>query len=186
MYNGRPAEAVVADRGARTGGIDLAHEGVVTRGVLLDIPRARGVRWLEDGEGVDGDDLERAEEQAGTRVEPGDVLYVRTGYGARRPGGSADMPGLTANSLEFIHARQPAIVATDSGTDAFPSGYPSITAPVHCVSMVAMGIWIIDNCDLEHAARRCAELERWHFMTTINPLRLKNSTGSPVNPIAVF
>jgi kynurenine formamidase len=186
MYNGRPANQVVADRGARAGAVDLAHDGVVTRGILLDIPRARGVKWLEDGEGVYGEDMVRAEELTGTQVEPGDVLYVRTGYGARRPGSSDDLPGLTADCLEFIHARQPAIVATDSGTDAFPSGYESMGAPVHCVSMVAMGIWIIDNCDLEGLAVKTAELGRWHFLTTISPLRLKNSTGSPVNPIAVF
>jgi kynurenine formamidase len=186
MYNGGPAASVVADRGARAGGVDLAALGAITRGVLLDVPMARGVEWLEDGEGADAADLERAEALTGTRVEPGDLVFVRTGYGARRPGGTPHLPGLAADSLRFLHARQPAILATDSGTDAYPSPYASLHAPVHGVAMVAMGIWIIDNCDLEALAARAAELGRWNFMVTVAPLRLKNSTGCPVNPIAVF
>jgi kynurenine formamidase len=186
MYNGRPAGAVVTNHGARSGSVELASSGVVTRGILLDVARSRGIKWMEDGDGADSGDLERAEAMTGSRVEPGDVMYVRTGYAARRPGKSLDLPGLTADSLQFIRDREPAIVATDSGTDAFPSGYPSLEAPVHGVAMVAMGMWIIDNCDLESLARKCADLTRWHFMTVISPLRLKNSTGSPVNPLAIF
>lgn len=186
MYNGRPASDVVGDRGARSGSIDLANRGIATRGVLLDIPRVRGTKWLEDGDGVDGEDLEAAERLAGVEVQPGDAMFVRTGYGARRPGSSPDMPGLNADSLEFIHARQPAVIATDTGTDAHPSGYASMPGPVHCVCMVAMGIWLIDACDLEPLSLTTQELARSEFMAVVNPLRLKNSTGSPVNPLAIF
>lgn len=186
MFNGHPSHRVTTDRGALSGSVDLAHEGIVTRGVLLDIPPARGLEWLENGDGVSGDDMLAAEVAAGVTIERGDLLFVRTGYGKRRPSDDPSFPGVTVDCLPFIHERRPAVLATDSGTDAFPSGFPSMEAPVHAVCMVAMGMWIIDNCDLEALSDTCRSLNRWHFLVTIAPLRLKNSTGCPVNPIAVF
>ena len=141
MYNGRPAVAVTTDRGALVGSVDQAAEGIITRGVLLDVPAVRDVDWLEDGEGVFETDLLAAEARAGLHVEPGDVLLVRTGYGKRRPTAGAALPGLTVDSLPFINDRRPAVLGTDSGTDRDSlSGYQSLEAPVHAVCIVAMGM----------------------------------------------
>jgi kynurenine formamidase len=196
MHNGMDAGRVGVERGARAGGIDdVSSRGIVTRGVLIDVPRVRGGELLRGGAGVTLADLEAAERDAGITVEPGDFVLVRTGYGAHRsadadggaPAGSrpsVGMPGLLPSTLPWIYDRGVSVLATDTGTDAFPTAYSFV--PVHTVCMVSMGIFIIDACDLERLATVCAEKGRWHFMISCSPLRLKNATGSPVNPLAVF
>lgn len=194
MYNGVPASVVRADRGAGHGGVDGAGQGIFTRGVLLDAAAARSVDWLEGDVAVTAADLEAAEELAGLRAGPGDVVLVRTGYGARRiqtdPG--RGLPGLGPDCLEWIHDRFPAVIGTDTGTDPTPAGeggghhHGLVASPIHVVALVAMGMWIIDGCELEALAGECRRLNRWEFLFVTAPLRLKNSTGSPINPLAVF
>jgi kynurenine formamidase len=192
MYNGRPAGAVSTMAGASVESVDVIRDGIVGRGVLLDIPRQRGVRWLEPGEGVFPDDLEAAEEAAGVRVGPGDILLVRFGAAALR---QAEGPsrlvferraGLHAACVPWLHERQVAALGSDGAQDMFPSGYPEVRAPLHQIGIVAMGLWLIDNCDLEALADTCAELGRAEFLLSLGTLRIENGTGSPVNPIAVF
>jgi kynurenine formamidase len=196
MYNGRPGTAVTTAIGATDGGIEHARDGVLSRGILLDVPAARDIEWLEDDDAVHYADLTAAERHAGLHAEAGDVVMVRTGYGARRAragatatewkSGGAAMTGLAADCLPWFHERDVAVLATDCGTDASPSPYPGVPAPVHAVAMVAMGIWIVDNCDLEPLATKCQEFDTFAFLLTLSPIRFKNSTGSPVNPIATF
>jgi hypothetical protein len=57
---------------------------------------------------------------------------------------------------------------------------------VHLVGLVAIGLWLLDNCDLDELAATCASLGRWEFMLSVLPLRLAGATGSPVNPVAFF
>jgi kynurenine formamidase len=192
MYNGQPASAVVTTRGATAGGVDIVRNGICTRGVLLDIPAVRGDEPLVGNEAVTPDQLEAAEEAAGLRVEPGDVVLLRTGYGATRttrgqqPSLTPEQPGVAASCLPWIYDRAPAVLATDTATDPSGAHAGRVNAPVHSVCMVAMGMWIIDGCDLEALAKTCQELGRWEFLFFGAPLRLKNATGSPMNPIAVF
>ena len=84
MYNGKPRELVRTVDGATAGSIELVGEGIVSRGVLLDIARVRGVPWLEATDPVFPEDLEAAEAGQGVHVEPGDILFVRTGYPKQR------------------------------------------------------------------------------------------------------
>ena len=95
-------------------------------------------------------------------------------------------PGLHAACAPWLHQRQVAALGSDSAQDLFPSGYPALRAPLHQVGIVAMGLWLIDNCDLEGLAAMCEGLGRWEFLLTIAPLRIQAGTGSPVNPIAIF
>jgi len=186
MYNGMPASAVSGSTGAHQGSIELAAGGIVTRGVLLDVANVRRTDSLGDGEAVTGDDLRAAEEAGGVLVEPGDAIFVRTGYPTRRPTGNMAQPGLSTDCLGFLRMREPAVLATDCATDLHPSGYSGCDAPVHIVTVVAMGMWIVDNCDFELLAHTASAARRWEFLATISPLRLKNCTGSPVNPLAMF
>jgi kynurenine formamidase len=192
IYNGRPAHLVTSREGAQVESVDLLHNGVMTRGVLLDIARAKGKDWLELGEPVLPADLEAAEQAGGVRVEPGDILLIRTGYVRRRhergpvnpmQDGS---PGPQAACLPWLHQRGIAMLGSDTHNDLSPSGYPNFPLPVHVVGIVAMGLWLIDNCNLEDLAQACAARQRWEFLLTIAPLRLRNVTGSPVNPLAIF
>jgi kynurenine formamidase len=192
IYNGRPAHLVTSREGAQVESVDLLHNGVMTRGVLLDIARTKGKDWLELGEPVLPADLEAAEQACGVRVEPGDILLIRTGYVRRRhergpvnpmQDGS---PGPQAACLPWFHQRGIAMLGSDTHNDLSPSGYPNLPLPVHVVGIVAMGLWLIDNCNLEDLAQACATRQRWEFLLTIAPLRLCNVTGSPVNPLAIF
>ena len=190
MYNGKPASAVTAQQRATVGGIDIAQNGVVTRGVLLDIAQLRGKEWLEAGEAVFPEDLEAAEEAQGVRLEEGDALLLRLGWYKRRqeigPPTPPERPGLHAATLPWLHERGISIVAADASQDVNPSGYSEMRSPIHSVGIVGMGLWLIDAGNCEELVRVCRELNRWEFMFIVAPLRFQNATGSPVNPLAVF
>ena len=192
MYNGHPANMVTSREGAQVHSVDVAHRGIVTRGVLLDVAKTAGKAWYEPGEGVMPADLEAAEEMSQVKVGPGDVLLVRTGnYRKRLERGPSDpnaegSPACHVACAPWFHDRAIAMLGTDTPNDVRPSGYPGIFNPLHTVALVAMGLWMIDNCNLEELSRACEEKRRWDFMLAIGPLRLFNVTGSPVNPIAIF
>ncbi len=191
MYNGHDAGLVTDWLGAVRLDVRDLRDGIVTRGVLLDVARARG-RAFEPGEPVMPADLEAAEALGGFTVEPGDVLLLRTGDGARR---LADwktyepdtQPGFQAACLPWLHERGVAAIGSDVAQDVRPSGYgEELTMPIHTVGIVAMGLWLVDNCNLEQLAVTCASLGRWQFQFVLGPLRIEGSTGSPANPLALF
>jgi kynurenine formamidase len=190
LYNGYAIETVTA-HGALELGIHALRDGVVSRGVLLDIPRARGVSYLEPGEPIFPDDLERAEHDAALRVESGDVLLVRTGRWTRRAAlGAWDVrqsaAGLDASCLPWLHARGVAALGCDGVSDVLPSRVPDMPLPIHSVAIVALGLHLIDNLDLDRLAETCVSENRWEFLLTLAPLVLERGTASPVNPIALF
>jgi len=170
----------------------VLRDGVVSRGVLLDVAGAKGVSWMGSGEGVMPEDLEAAEKAQGVRVESGDILLVRTGYYARRLAEGpvnpmvAGTPALHVACCPWLRERGVAMIGTDTHNDIAPLPYPNLGNSFHVVSLVAMGLWLIDNMNLEEVARASADRKRWEFLLTIAPLRLQNVTGSPVNPIALF
>lgn len=191
MYNGYPASEVTA-QGARNGAIDALRDGIISRGVLIDIPRLKGREWLEPGEAIAPADLEAAEQAGHFRVEEGDVLFVRTGRHARQKAQGAwdglreGLAGLGAACLPWLHARRVAALGSDGASDVLPSGYEKILLPIHAVAIVAMGLHLLDNCDLERLAEACAQRARWTFLVVVSPLVLLRGTASPVNPLAVF
>ena len=119
-------------------------------------------------------------------------MLVRTGnYRRRQELGAWDpevygMPACHVACAPWFHQRQIAMLGTDTPNEMRPSPYESINSPMHVVSLVAMGMWLIDNCDLEELAQECARRSRYEFFFTVGPLRLRNVTGSPANPLAVF
>jgi kynurenine formamidase len=191
MYNGYPSSDVTA-QGARNGAIDALKDGIVSRGVLIDVPRVKGREWLEPGEAISPVDLEAAEKASSFQVEEGDVLFVRTGRHARQKAkGQWDafkdgMPGLGAACLPWLHARKVAALGSDGASDVLPSGYEKIMLPIHAVTIVAMGIHLLDNCALDAVAEACAARSRWTFLLVVAPLVLVRGTASPVNPLAIF
>ncbi|HTO68875.1 MAG TPA: cyclase family protein [Myxococcota bacterium] len=190
LYNGYPIERVTA-HGALDLGIHELKDGVVSRGVLLDVPAARGVPFLEAGEPIFPDDLERCEARASLRVEPGDVLLVRTGRWALREARGPWDPrqsaaGLDASCLPWLHERGVAVLGCDGVSDVVPSRIEGQNLPIHTVAIVAMGLHLIDNLDLEALAAACSEEKRSEFLLTLAPLVLFRGTASPVNPIALF
>ncbi len=190
LYNGYPIERVTA-HGAQELAVDALADGIVGRGVLLDVPRARGARYVAAGEAIHPEDLERAESAAGLRVAEGDLLLVRTGrWVERAERGVWDpherMAGLHAACLPWLHQRRVAALGGDGVSDVVPSGIDDVRLPIHTVGIVAMGLTLLDNLDLDALAEACDEEGRSEFLLTIAPLRIRGGTASPVNPIAVF
>jgi kynurenine formamidase len=190
-YNGKPAHLVSTSLGATVCSVLAARGGFVTRGVLVDVPMIRGIDWLERGEGVMPEDILAAEERCGFKVEEGDVLLIRTGQLHRRNvegpvERGAGSTACQAACLPLFHERGIAVIGTDTGNDVSPAQYAKVPQPIHQVGITAMGLWILDNANLEDLAEACRQRNRWQFLLSINPLPLSNTTGSPVNPIAVF
>jgi kynurenine formamidase len=190
MWGGVPREKVTSF-GAERNAIDAVSEGIFTRGVLLDIARLRGAEWLEPGDAIFPDDLEAAEERAGLQVETGDFLLIRTGRwpyrAARGPwDASTRLAGLHASCLDWLHARQVAALGCDGVSDCIPSRVERVRMPIHLVAIVAMGLHLLDNADLEPLGAACAERRRWEFLFVVAPLVLRHGTGSPVTPLAIF
>jgi kynurenine formamidase len=190
IFNGYSADTVTA-HGATRLGIHHLRSGIVTRGVLLDVPAWRGVDALEPGEPIFPEDLEGAEERAGLRVRPGDALLVRTGrWRWRDEHGPWDLgrraAGLDASCLAWLRERDVAALGSDGVSDVMPSRVEGVLMPIHTVTLVVLGVHLLDNLDFDALAAASAEEGRWEFLFMVAPLVLRRGTASPVNPIAVF
>ncbi len=190
MYNGFDADEVTS-HGAQRCAIDLLRGGIVGRGVLLDIPKVRGVQWLENDDGIVPADLEAAEKDHRVQAGEGDILLVRTGRARRRRVKGAwnvreGCAGLEASCLAWLHERRIAVLGGDGHNDLAPSPYRLSMAPIHLGAIALMGVHLIDNADLEELAETCARIGRYHFMFMMAPLVLEHGTASPVNPLAIF
>lgn len=193
LYNGRPA-GLVTSRGASGLDITAFASGIVSRGVLLDIPRFRGVKWVEPGEAIMAKELEAVEKAQGVRLGEGDIMVFRTGHHRRRQelgpwdvgytgGGRA---GLDPYSLLLLHERKVAAFLPDGDGETVPGPVDEVLYPIHPLQVTAMGMCVADSLQLEELAQACEEEGRWEFMVVLAPLRLPRGTGSPFNPIAVF
>jgi kynurenine formamidase len=192
FYNGYkpdPDAVAKANRHFRNS-IHNLKNGVLTRGVLIDIPRLKGVPYLEQGTPIYIEDLEAWEKQAGVKVGPGDALFVRTGVWARRKalgpyarGRNAKDAGLDPSVVPWLKQRDIAIMGSDHPHYVSPS---AITAAAHDFSLLYLGIHLLDNCDLEALSEAAATRKRWDFMLTMAPIPMPGGTGSPINPIATF
>jgi kynurenine formamidase len=197
-YNGRRAEDVLRSNGATAQDIAVYHQGVVGRGVLLDIPRHRRVKWLEPGEFVRRAELEEcADAQAqGVEIGEGDILVFRTGHHKRRlelgpwdnnpPPRGEGKAGLHVDTIPWMHERRIAAFLPDGDGETVPSVVEGITYPIHPLQVAAMGMLVSDSLQFEELAPACEEQGRWEFMVVGLPLRLPGGTGSPWNPIAIF
>jgi kynurenine formamidase len=183
--------AAITPTGASTLSIDVARDGIVGRGVLLDIPRVRATSWLEPGDHVTADDLAAAERAQRVHVGQGDLLFVRVGHSKRRadigPWNAADArSGLHPTALEFLADRRVALLGSDGNNDTAPSTTEGVAFPVHVLAVNAMGLHLLDYLQFEDVVPLCEQQDRWSFLSVIAPLRLLEATGSPVNPIAIL
>jgi kynurenine formamidase len=190
LYGGIP-DAEVTPRGATADAIDVLRDGLVGRGVLLDIPRVRGVRWLEPGEHVFADDLDAAEQAHGVSVGVGDILLVRTGHAHRLANvgpwdTSKGKAGLHPSAVRFLADRRIAALGSDGNNDTAPSTTEGVAFPIHVLAINAMGIHLLDYLQFEDLVRLCEAVERWEFLFVASPLRIVGGTGSPLNPIAIL
>jgi kynurenine formamidase len=188
MYGGRPGSDVKST-GARANSIMALKDGVVGRGVLLDLPRTQGAPFIEADAMAGVEALEAAERAAGVTVGKGDILLVRFGRDLRRArAGDTKVAGMHPSVCAWLHERQVAVLGGDGVSDPIPPGQISRkwAMPIHAIALAGMGLHLLDNLDLDPLAALCAELGRWEFQLTLAPLRVVGGTGSPLNPIAVF
>jgi kynurenine formamidase len=190
LYNGVPA-STVSSKGAAELTIEVAKDGVVGRGVLLDIPRLYGVPWLEPGDFVTADDLVAAEQAQQVRVGEGDLLFVRVGHRRRREelgpwDAAAARAGLHPAAMEFVADRKVALLGSDSNNDTAGNAAEQVDFPVHVLAINALGVHLLDYLQFGELVPVCEEAGRWSFLCVIAPLRLHGGTGSPVNPIAIL
>jgi kynurenine formamidase len=190
LYNGVPATTWTSD-GAGQLSVAVAAQGIAGRAVLLDIPRLRGVDWLEPGDHVTADDLTRAQAAQRVQIAAGDILLVRVGHRLRRatlgPWDAATArAGLHPSAMQLLSDRHIAVLGSDGNNDSAPSAAAGVDFPVHVLALRALGLMLLDYLQLEDLAPVCEAAGRWSFFCVIAPLRLPMGTGSPVNPIAIL
>jgi kynurenine formamidase len=193
FYNGyAPNAAAVLAQGHPRNSVHNVKNGIFTRGILIDIPRLKGVPYLEPGTPIRVEDLEAWEKKAGVRVSAGDALFVRTGVWARRKAigpwlrGRAEggrSAGLDPSVIPWLKQRDIAILGSDHPQYVSPS---NLRGAVHDFALLYLGVHLLDNCDLEALGDAAAARKRWEFLLTLAPLPIRGGTGSPLNPIATF
>ena len=191
MYNDRDC-TLVGTGGAQKNSIDRLAANVVTRGVLLDLPRHAGLDWLEPDHEITVSEVESTLEAERVLVGTGDILLVRTGQMKRiRQAGSwagythANEPGLGLAALPWLHDRQVAGVAADTWAFEVIPSRCSIPMPIHAIGIVQMGLLVGEIFDLEALAADCAEDGVYEFFLSAPPLPFSKAVGSPINPIVV-
>jgi hypothetical protein len=188
-YNGFPFTLTAA--GCQQSAADRMGPGYVTRGILVDMPMLKKVRWLEPSTPIYAEDLEAWEAFAGIRIGPGDALLIRSGRWAKRategpwPYGQGGA-GLHASVLPWLKARDISLLASDAVNDVQPSGVEGINRPIHQLTQVNLGLPIVDNAYLEDAATEAGRLKRWEFMFTLQIFQIQGGTASPFNALATF
>lgn len=190
LYDGRAAREVVDAAGARFGAVSSLGP-LVTKGVLLDLPAALGVRWLEPGYAVHVQDVIAAEEALGVTIEDGDAVLLRSGaLRRRRETGPWDpataSAGWHVGAVPLLAERGIALLGGDGDSDVRPSPVEGVHSPVHALAVTAMGVPLLDNLDLEALSAACAGAGRYAFLLVVTPLNVPGGTGSPVNPVAIL
>jgi kynurenine formamidase len=187
LYNGFPADAINA-QGCPQDSVFPIKGGIVTRGVLIDIARMKKVDYLEAGAPIYPGDLAQWEKQTGVKVSAGDAVFVRSGRWAIRAakGPGSNFAGLHASCAKWLHDRGVAVLGGDADPEVIPSQIDGIQAPIHLLTLVAMGMPLFDECDLEELGKEAARRKRWVFLFAAAPLVVRGGTGAPINPIAVF
>lgn len=191
MYNGYSTDLLNAD-GAGKLGVHNMKNGIVTRGVLVDMAWLKGVEFLEPGTAITTDDLAQWEAKTGVRIERGDALLLRTGRWERqRQKGPINMmasgaAGFHASVAKWLKERDVAALGSDSGSDVIPSGVEGRPVPLHELVIAGLGMPMLDNLDLDALSEEARARNRWTFLFVTAPLRVEGGTGSPVNPLAVF
>jgi len=203
LYNGFLIKDTKGPDGCKVQDVDMMKDGLITRGVLMDIPRLKGLPYLEPGTPVYASDFEAWEKKTGVKVGPGDAILLRTGRWARRaekgpwqlypaPPGEGEA-GYHATTPIWFKQRDVAIVAADVSNDVTPHAEvkPEVLAytrgmPVHSLAIVALGAIVVDALDFEAVADTAARLNRYEFLVVGAPPRVTGATGSLINMVAVF
>lgn len=190
MYNGYP-QTLVSPEGAAKLSVLNMKDGILTRGVLIDVPRLLKVPFLDNDYTIAVEALDRWESESGVEIRAGDAVLFRTGRWAQRDAEGPWDPmkssaGVRPEVALWLKERDVALVGSDTAIDALPSRVEGSAFPFHELAIVAMGMPILDSLDLETLSAEAAARKRNTFMLQLAPLAVAGATGSPVNPVATF
>lgn len=183
-YNGFGNDKMETFAGATRCGIDKAGP-IVTRGVLIDVAKAKGVDWLDPGYVITVEDLEQALDSQGSELRPGDAAVIRTGWVDWFFGNgevmSLEQPGIGLAAAGFLAAKDVVAVCSDNtAVEAQPFDQGQFLG-AHVELLVRHGIYLIEHLNLSELSQDdCHE-----FLFCVSPLRVTGATASPVNPFAV-
>jgi len=176
-YNGYSlTEIATKDGGCSKMGIGGVKDKMVTRGILVDIARMKGLQRLEPGTHIYKEDIEAFEKWAKVKFEPGDLFLYRLG--------GSKGSGLDPSFVPFLKQRDIALFGGETAHEAFT--VPGFDVPVHTVIMVPLGMNMFDNLDLEALGETAAKLKRWEFLFVAAPTPSTRGTGSQISPLAIF
>jgi len=186
-YNNAPSTHA-PPTGQTRNSVAAMRDGVISRGVLIDLPALKGVPYVAPGGAITAADLEAWERRTGVRIRTGDVVLVRSGRwtAPARALNVARSAGIHPSTAAWLHARGVAALGDEAGTDTSPTAVEGINSPMHVLALVGMGMPLIENLDLEELAKQATAQKRWTFLFVLAPLNVRGATGSPANPIAVF
>ena len=192
MWNGYEA-GLVTTTGAQKNGIEHFRDRIVSRGVLLDIPRLHSKEWLEPGYAIEADELEAAAARQGVAVEEGDIVLLRTGDTGRcikqkswSGYAAGDAPGLSLTAAPWLYEKRIAGIASDTwGVEVRPNQIEDSYQPLHMIMIPNMGLLVGEILDLEPLADGCAADGVYEFLFVAPPLSITGGVGSPVNPLAI-
>jgi kynurenine formamidase len=199
-WNGMDPDAIIGLAHMEQGGVDIWKDGLVTRGVLFDVPGWRGVDYVTQERPVTGSDLRAMAADLDLPPQAGDAIVVYSGrerwshdhgpWGAppasefgKPISGSHHRPGLHASVLPVLREWDCSLLLWDM-MDMTPSGYDAPWA-VHG-ALHSLGLPLVDNCLLEELVDASREVDQLDFLLVIAPLRLVGGTGSPVTPVAIL
>ena len=192
LYNGFGAETVTSLGAARDSIDKVAVNGVVSRGILLDVARHQGVRHLAPGTVILPEDLDRTAEAQGVEVSEGDIVLVRTGWWPQfrelRDGDKWAMnsPGLSWQCGRWLSSHQVAAVACDNiAVETSTVELEGVMLPLHMLTLRDMGMMLGEMWNLEELSAACAEDGKYEFLLVSQPLMVTGAVGSPINPLAV-
>ncbi len=191
IFNGFERSVTAFANGCPNNGIENQKNGIMTRGIIVDLPRMKHVPYLEPGTPVYASDLEAWEKYAGIKIGSGDAVFLRTGRWVQRAqkgpwNVAASAAGFHASVMPWLKQRDVALLGNDAVNDVQPSGIDGSPRPIHQLAIVALGLPLIDVMDLDAAADVAARLHRWDFLLTAAAVPVLGGTGFPLNPIATF
>ncbi len=195
MWNGRRVPDAIDEHGAAENAVTSFRDGVVGRGVLIDVARHRNTDRLADNEAIGPELLDEVLAAQGTIVEPGDIVLVRTGcVGAAVRAGTYPFesfvmgaPGLSVRCAEWLVTKDIAAVAADNvAVEVTTTEAEGAMMPLHMICQRDAGIIFGELFDLDELGAACAAEGRWTFLLVAAPLPVQGAVGSPINPLAIL
>ncbi len=185
FYNGNRRSEFAQAEGLMRLGIENVGP-IVTRGVLIDVARFKGVEQLQGGYEITLADLQGALQRERVEIRSGDMVLLHTGWGGLWMKDNArfveNAPGIGLAAAQFLVDKEVVVVGSDTwGVEVMPNPDSSLSAPVHQLLIARNGIYLHENLITDALARDSV----YEFAYMYAPLRLKGATGSPGNPIAV-